>query len=94
MDFSALLTQIIGFVATPHAVAAFSVIVNIVLWRALQKALAEKDGLYDRFIAVVVEIIGDYHEFAHTLDRYVEAQAGRRESAEEDRRVDVDRAGA
>lgn len=87
MDFSALFEQIGQFVATPYSVATFSVIVNIVLWRALQAESTAKDNLYERHVETVVEIIGDYHDFAHTLDEFVEVA----KQAEEARaRGDVD----
>lgn len=94
MDLTAILTEVIGFVATPHAVAAFSVIVNIVLWRAFREEAKGKDDLYEKYVGSLVEIVGDYHDFAHTLDRYVEAQVSRREGRDEERSVDEDRAGA
>ena len=67
-----MVTEIIAFVATPHALAAVSIIVNIVLWRALQAESLAKDKLYERYVETVTEIIGDYHDFAHTLDEYVD----------------------
>lgn len=91
MAFTSVLTEVIGFVATPHAVAAFSVIVNVVLWRAFRQEAKEKDVLYERYIASHAEIIGDYHEFAHALERYVEVQSARRDEAQ---RIDADREGA
>ena len=94
MDFSSIFTPIIEAVTTPGAVAAFSVIVNIILWRAFRKESIAKDELYEKYLASLVEIVGDYHEFAHTLDRYVEAQTARRQSAEAQRSVDADREGA
>lgn len=86
-----LLEQIIGFVATPHAVAAFSVFVNVVLWRAFREESKSKDELYEQYVGKLVEIVGDYHEFAHTLDRYVEAQSSKVEARGD---IDEDRAGA
>lgn len=77
-----LFTEIVGFVATPHAVAAFSVIVNIVLWRALNKESVAKDSLYEKYLTSLVEIISDYHEFAHTIDAYVETQRARASSGQ------------
>lgn len=94
MDFSSIFTPIIEAVTTPGAVAAFSVIVNIILWRAFRKESQEKDDLYEKYVGSLVEIVGDYHEFAHTLDRYVEAQTARRQSNEAERSVDADRDGA
>lgn len=67
-----MVTEIIAFVATPHALAAVSIIVNIVLWRALQAESLAKDKLYERYVETVTEIIGDYHDFAHTIDEYVD----------------------
>ena len=81
MDLTSLFEQIGGFIATPYSVATFSVIVNIVLWRAYQKESGAKDDLYEKFVGTVTEIIGDYHDFAHTLDRYVEHQVQAREAA-------------
>ena len=74
MDFS----DIIQAVTTPGAVAAFSVAANVVLWRAYQKESKSKDDLYEKYVGSLVEIVGDYHEFAHTLERYVEVQTARR----------------
>lgn len=94
MDFSSIFTPIIQAVTTPGAVAAFSVIVNIILWRAYQKESHSKDELYEKYVGSLVEIVGDYHDFAHTLDRYVEAQTARRKNDEAERSVDADRDGA
>ena len=81
MDLTSLFEQIGSFIATPYSVATFSVVVNVVLWRAYQKESGAKDELYEKFLASVTEIIGDYHDFAHTLDRYVERQVEARAEA-------------
>lgn len=51
---------------------ALAIVALIVVWREWRKDAAAKDALYEKYTSHVSEIIGDYHEFAHTIDRWVD----------------------
>lgn len=55
--------------STAGVVGALSIIALTFVWREWRKDAAAKDALYESYVTRLVEIIGDYHDFAHVLDR-------------------------
>lgn len=54
-------------------VGTLSVISTVVLWGALREAEKAKEKLYERHTKELSRIVGQHHEFAHELERFVEA---------------------
>lgn len=65
MDFNAL-------AGSTGVLGALAIIALLAVWREWRKEAAAKDALYEKYVNRVSEIVGDYHEFAHTIDRWVD----------------------
>lgn len=59
-------------VDTAGIIGAFTSVALVFIWREWRKEAAAKDALYAAYIDRLVGLIGDYHEFAHSLERYVQ----------------------
>lgn len=62
---------------TAGVVGGLAIVALIFVWREWRKEAQQKDELYERQLQRETEILGDYHDFAHVLERLSEAYEGR-----------------